>query len=253
MLFSISRKLVSVIGFDTSNNRKSSRKTLALAASAAGVQSALPSRMSQSARLSISRLRNSGLEFVGNRKRSLLIPQVAQVVRPCQSRIVETHVGLFRAADPVETRRIMSDKTTGPGQRGCLGNGPEQRTFAGVEHAASIEFDDDAKHVVVLQQIGEFSLAVGRHQPGKKEGIGAQARKYAEHSVRGRRPFFVIDDKTQHLAIGKGTGAALDRLVPSGPGSRASNRQLKRYSSSPVLNFAASPRPATVARRTTIE
>ena len=91
------------------------------------------------------------------------------------------------------------------------------------------------------------------NQPGKKERIGTQACKDAEHSVRGRGPFFVVDDKTQYLAIGQVQVPRWMGFAPSRPGSRVSNRQVKRYSSSPVLNFAASPRPATVTRRTTIE
>ena len=77
----------------------------------------------------------------------------------------------------------------------------------------------------------------GGREPSKKEGIGAQARKHAKHSVRGRRPFFVIHDKMQVLAIRKGAGAALDRFRVAVQRSRTPNRQLKRYSSSPVLNL----------------
>jgi hypothetical protein len=62
----------------------------------------------------------------------------------------------------------MSNETPRSGQRACLGYGAEQRTFAGVEHAARIKFDDDAKHVVVLQQIGKL-LQRWSVQPGKKE------------------------------------------------------------------------------------
>src|SRR5208337_1805098 len=118
------------------------------------------------------------------------------------------HVRLLRAADPIESRGIMSNKATRMGRWTRLGNDPEQRAFVWVQHAASVEFDDDAKHVVVLQQVGNlFQLC---RQPGKKEGIRAQARKYAKHSVRGGCSFFVIDDNTQRLAVRKGAGAVLD-------------------------------------------
>ena len=120
-----------------------------------------------------------GLYFLGDRKRSLLIPQVAQVARLRYCRIVETHVGLLRAADPVKTWR-RTGEITRLGQRACLGNDREQRTLAGIEHAARITFDDDAKHIVVLQQIRNFFQLRRQPKPAHKERIRAQARKYAE-------------------------------------------------------------------------
>src|SRR5208337_3006689 len=155
-----------------------------------------------------------GLEFIGNGKRSLLIPQVAQVVRPCHCRIVKPHVCLFRAADPIETWRFMSDWASRPKRRTRFCNDPKQRAFVGIEPTASIEFDDDRKHVVVLQQVG--SLFEHRRKPSKKEGIGAQARKHAKHSVRSRCPFFVIHNKIEFLAIREGAGAVLDRVRAAG-------------------------------------
>ena len=55
---------------------------------------------------------------------------------------------------------------------------PNSEPLVGVQHATSIKLDDDAKHVVVQQQVG--SLFQSCYQPRKKERIGAQARKYAE-------------------------------------------------------------------------
>ena len=92
---------------------------------------------------------------------------------------------------------------------------PNSEPLLGVEHAACIEFDDDAEHIVVLQQVGELLQRL--QKPGKDERIGAQARVNSEHAVRGRSPLLVIDDKTQYLSVRAGAGAALDWRCAVGP------------------------------------
>ncbi len=77
-----------------------------------------------------------------------------------------------------------------------------------------VEFDDDRKHIVVLQQIGKLLKHCGR--PRKIERIRAQARKYAEYSIRSRCTLFVIHDETQRLAIRTGASAALHRFRSAG-------------------------------------
>ena len=121
-----------VIGLATSISRKSSRNTLALAASACGVQSALPSRRSQFSKLSLQPLEEQGLQRFRHRERRLLVPQVAQVVGAGQRRVVEPHVGLLGAADPVDARHRVADEATGPRDRHRLGDHAEQRALARV-------------------------------------------------------------------------------------------------------------------------
>ena len=127
---------------------------------------------------------------------------------------------------------------------------PNSEPLLGVEHAARIEFDDDAEHVVVLQQVGKRLQRL--QKPGKDERIGPQACVDPEHTVRGRCPFFVVDDNTQYLSVRAGEGAALGWARRWPPVRERQTDKLKRNSSSPDLKAAASPRPATVTRRTTI-
>ena len=65
-----------------------------------------------------------------DRERRLLVPKVAKIVCPCQSGIVETHIGLLRPANPIETRRRMSNKAARTRQRCGFSNHPEQRALA---------------------------------------------------------------------------------------------------------------------------
>ena len=213
VLFSISRWLSSVIGLATSNSRKSSRKTFALAASASGVQSALPSSRSQVARLSFRRCRNSGCSRLRDRERRLLIPQVAYIVDPRHGGIVEPHVRLLGASDPVDAEDRRSEEGSLLRDRDGLGDRAEQRALRGIEHAARIELDDHAEHVGVLQQIGK--LLERGDVPGEVERIGTQPGEHADIALRRRRAGLVIHRERQLATVRQRAHAALDRLPRS--------------------------------------
>src|SRR3984893_2131912 len=70
-------------------------------------------------------LEKKGAKLVSNRKRRLLVPKVAKIVCPRQSGIVETHISLLRPADPIETRRRISNEAR-TRQRCGFSNHPEQ-------------------------------------------------------------------------------------------------------------------------------
>jgi hypothetical protein len=76
----------------------------------------------------------------------------------------------------------MSDPTVRLRNGNCLGDHAEQGTPRGVEHAARVELDDDAEHVVVLQQIGDLLERCG--DPGQVERVGTQAGEHANIALR---------------------------------------------------------------------
>ena len=88
-----------------------------------------------------------------DRERRLLVPEIAKIVRTLQSGIVQAHIGLLGTANPIDAWRLVSDKCAGPGNRHRFGDHREQRSLAGIKHALRVEFDDDAQHVVVEEQI----------------------------------------------------------------------------------------------------
>ena len=100
-------------------------------------------------------LQEQWLQRLRDRERRLLIPQVAQIVDPRHRGIVEPHVRLLGASDPVDAEDRMAEEGSLLRDRDGLGDRAEQRALRGIEHAARIELDDDAEHVVVLQQIGK--------------------------------------------------------------------------------------------------
>ena len=90
---------------------------------------------------------------------------------------------------------------------------PNSEPFAGVEHTASVELDDDAEHIVVLQQVWNLSSAMPGSQ-ARKNGSERKPANTRNIAVRSRCALFVIHDKTERLAVRKSAGAALDRLAP---------------------------------------
>ncbi len=240
-----------MIGLDTSNNRKSSRNTLALAFSAAGVQSCLPSRRSYSAKLSIRRLWKAGRNSSAIANGVCWFHRSRRSSTPVRPELLQTYIGLFGLANPIEPHRRIADGGCGLRRRGRLGDCPEQRSFGWFQHPPCIEFDDDGKHVVVLQQIGNLPHRV-QQQPGQVEWIRPQAGIDTEHPVRGRGTLLVVHHKAQRLPIRQCASSPLHRARPPDACSSGSNRQLKRISSAAALKAAASPRPATLTRRTTI-
>src|SRR6516164_6179903 len=51
-------------------------------------------------------LQEQGSQFLCERKWGLLVPKIAKVVHVSHTLIVEKHVGLLWATDPVDTRRL---------------------------------------------------------------------------------------------------------------------------------------------------
>src|SRR5262249_21299020 len=49
-------------------------------------------------------------KLVGNRKWGLLIPQIAKIIHISEKRAIQTNIGLFRAANPIDAWRLRSDK-----------------------------------------------------------------------------------------------------------------------------------------------
>ena len=97
---------------------------------------------------------------------------------------------------PIQSKRGGSCPTRlfGLGSGVVSATTPNSEPLLGVEHAACIEFDDDAEHVIVLQQVGERLQRL--QKPGKDERIGPQACVDPEHTVRGRCPLVVVDDNS---------------------------------------------------------
>ena len=126
--------------------------------------------------------------------------------------IVESHVGLFRTSNPVDAGGRRS-KRSGGRDRDGLGDNAEQRALRGIEHAARIELDNDAEHIVVLQKVGNL-LDLG-DDPCEVERVGAQPGEHADSAVRGRRPLLVIDDEATARDPRQRADAALDHV----PGS----------------------------------
>jgi hypothetical protein len=102
----------------------------------------------------------------------------------------------------------MSDWARGSWNWDGFSNDSEQGALAGIEHLASVKFDNNREHIVMLQQVGE---RLGMfYDPCKKEGIGSKTRKYSKHSVGRRCAFFVTHNKLQHLSIWTGQSATLN-------------------------------------------
>src|SRR5262249_30174763 len=80
-----------------------------------------------------------------------------------------------------------------------------------IEHAACIEFDDDAEHVVVLKQIGDLLERGG--DPGEIERVGAQPGEYADVALRGRRPLLIVHGERERSAVRENASSALDHLA----------------------------------------
>ena len=123
-------------------------------------------------------LQEQGLEHLRDRERRLLIPQVAQIVDLRHRRIVETHVRLLGASDPVDAGDCRTEEASLLRGNG-LGDSAEQRAFCEIEHAARIALDDNAEHIGVLQQI--WKLLEYGDVPGEVERVGAQPGEHAEH------------------------------------------------------------------------
>ena len=94
--------------------------------------------------------------------------------------------------------------------RDGLGDRAEQRALRGIEHAARIELDDHAEHVVVLQQIRKL-LELG-DVPGEVERVGTQPGEHAEIALRRRRALLVVHRERQLATVRQRADAALDRL-----------------------------------------
>src|SRR5262249_13198110 len=73
-------------------------------------------------------LQEERLQRLGDRERRLLIPQVADVVYPIQRGIVESHIRLFGASDPVDACDWMSDAAGRLRDGDGLGDRAEQGT-----------------------------------------------------------------------------------------------------------------------------
>ena len=114
--------------------------------------------------------------------------------------------------------------------RDGLGDRAEQRALRGIEHAARVELDDDAEHVVVLQQIGNLLERCG--DPGEVERIGTQPGEHADIAFRCRRPLLVVHRERQRATARQRADAASGLTFPAASRCRAPNRKLKRISSS---------------------
>ena len=158
-------------------------------------------------------LQEQRLQLLGDRERRLLIPQVAYVVYPEQPGIVEPYVRLLGAPDPVDACDWMSDAAGRLRDGDGLGDRAEQRALRGIEHAARVELDDDAEHVVVLQQIG--NLLERRGDPGEVERVGTQPGEHADIALRRRRSLLVVHRERQLATARQCADAALDH-VPRG-------------------------------------
>ena len=145
-----------------------------------------------------------------------MIPKVAKIVCPWQSGIVDTKIGLLRPADPIETRRRISNKPR-TRQRCGFSNYPKQRASLRSEHTLGIELDDHAKHVIVLEQIWDAVHRVAAKQPRKDEGIGTQTGKHAKGTIRRRCAVFLIANKAKRLTVRQDAGASLDGLLVRPP------------------------------------
>ena len=107
----------------------------------------------------------------------------------------------------------MCDEGPRPRDRHGLGDCAEQRAFRRIEHAMRIELDDEAEHVVVLQQIWNL-LEVSR-RPGEVERVGTQAGEHADIALRGRRTLLVVHGERKLATARQCAHAALDRLPRS--------------------------------------
>src|SRR5215468_18389 len=68
----------------------------------------------------------------------LLVPQVANVLYA--RTVVQTHVGLLGAADPIEAQRWRPNRRS-RGQRNRLGDYAEERSLVSIQHASRIKLD----------------------------------------------------------------------------------------------------------------
>ena len=123
----------------------------------------------------------------------------------------------------------MSDAAGRLRDRDGLGDRAEQRALRGVEHAARIELDDDAEHVVVLQQIWKLLERCG--DPGEVERIGTQPANTRTSPSGVDAPFssFTVSDSLRPPG-----SVQMPRWItfPAASRCKTSNRKVKRISSS---------------------
>ena len=104
----------------------------------------------------------------------------------------------------------MGDAGRAAAGRDGLGDHAEQRTLRRIEHAARIELDDHAEHVVVLQQIWNL-LELGG-DPGEVERVGTQPGEHADIALRRRRSLLVVHRERQLATVRQRANAALDHI-----------------------------------------
>ncbi len=90
---------------------------------------------------------------------------------------------------------------------------PNSEPLRRIEHAARVELDDHAEHVVVLQQIGKLlELA---DVPGEIERVGTQPGEHPDIALGCRRPLLVVHRERQLATVRQCADAALDHLPRS--------------------------------------
>src|SRR5262249_55894567 len=140
----------------------------------------------------------------------LLIPQVADVVYPIQRGIVESHIRLFGASDPVDPFDWMSDAAGRLRDGDGLGDRAEQGTLRRVEYTARVELDDDAQYVVVGQEIGILPGRGG--DPRREEGVGTQPGDPAAVPPGRCRSLLVVPRERRLAPPRQSAHAALDHI-----------------------------------------
>ena len=149
-----------------------------------------------------------------DRERRLLIPEVADIVDALQSADCSSRT-LVCSGRPTQSIRGGGCPTKAPGTRNWQRFGDHRRTASPCRDRARarIELDDDAKHVVVEEQILKFPHDPAVNEPGEDERIGAHPREDAEGAVRRGCSFFVTDKETKRLSVRQRASAALDGLA----------------------------------------
>src|SRR5262245_9864321 len=130
-----------------------------------------------------------------------------------EARIVEPYVGLLGPADPVDSGRGMADAAVLLAVGHSLGNRAKQRAGCRIEHSMRGELDHKAKHIVVLEQVGDLGES-GRN-PSKVERIGTQTCVYANIAFRRRCAVFIVHGEQHAAAVRQFANAALDHLAGS--------------------------------------
>src|SRR5262249_26113606 len=95
------------------------------------------------------------------------------------------------------------------GQRNRFGSYAKERSFVGIQHAPSIKLDDNAKHVVVLQQVGNGPHS--RHKgPRQIKRVGSQPGEDTKSAVGSGCSVPIVDHHTKRVSVRQSDGASLD-------------------------------------------